>query len=111
MSTEVIYSDGSISSFYPTHQTHDGPTALMRLRLLMAKGALATYIDSGGAFQLTRNGAQLAIKNVVEPITGKTYKRSMKGKREALADCLDLIADIEAGIVVFEVFDDLDTNS
>lgn len=99
MNTEVIYPDGSMSEFADGGSIHDGPLAIERLRLITAKHALSTYLRTG--MQLTRNGAQMAIKNVIEPITGKTYKRSRKGKEEALADCEELIAAIEAGAVVF----------
>lgn len=103
MNTEVIYPDGSMSTFHEGGGSlHDGPTAIMRLRLIAARSALSTYIRSGGAIQLTRNGAQMSIKNVIEPLTGVTYKRSMKGKEQALADCQALLDDIEAGVVVFE---------
>ena len=43
----------------------------------------------------------MAVKNVIEPLTGKTYKRSRKGKEEALADCEALLAAIESGAVVY----------
>jgi len=73
-----------------------------RLRLISAKSALSIYIKHNGKMQLTRNGAQLAIVNVIEPLTGKKYKRSMNGKKEALADCEALIQGIEGGAVVYE---------
>lgn len=107
MATEVIYSDGSVSTFGAEGGGfHAGDMALMRIRLLAAKSALEVYIKFDGKMQLTRNGAQLAIKNVIEPLTGKTYKRSMKGKIEALDDCYALIAVIEQGAVVLETEDD-----
>jgi hypothetical protein len=52
--------------------------------------------------QMTRNGAQKAIKHVIEPLTGRTYKRSMNGKKEALADAEYLLAAIETSAVVWE---------
>lgn len=100
--SEIIYTDGSMSTFHDGGgSSHDGPLAIERLRLIMAKSALRTYIESGGAWQMTRNGAQMAIKNVIEPLTGKTYKRSMNGKREALEDCESLIAQIEGEAVIY----------
>ena len=99
METEVIYPDGSMSTFADGGSFHDGPLAIERLRLLTAKSALSMYLRTG--MQLTRNGAQMSIKNVIEPLTGKTYKRSRKGKEEALADCEELIAAIESGAVIF----------
>ena len=80
--------------------------AMERLRLIMAKSALSIYIKSDGKMQVTRNGAALAIENVIAPITGKRYKRSMNGKREALADCEALIAAIEQSAVVLEAGDE-----
>lgn len=103
MAQEVIYSDTSRSHFFGNGgSTHDGPLAIERLRLISARSALQVYIKHNGKFQLTRNGAQLAIKNVIEPLTGKTYKRSMKGKQEALDDCEYLIWAIENNAVVYE---------
>jgi hypothetical protein len=68
---------------------------ISHIQLFVAKQALETYIRFDGKMQLTRNGAQLAIQNVIAPITGKTYKRSMAGKHEALADCLALLDSLE----------------
>ena len=103
MTQEVIYSDTSTSTFHGDGGSfHEGPLAMERLRLISARIALQDYIKHNGKFQLTRNGAQLAIKNVIEPLTGKTYKRSMKGKQEALDDCEYLIWAIENNAVVYE---------
>lgn len=103
MNTEVIYPDGSMSTFHDDGgASHSGELAIDRLRLITAMSALQIYMRSGGTFQLTRNGAQMAIKNVIEPITGKTYKRSMKGKQEALDDCIALIDMLERSAVVYK---------
>lgn len=102
MSTEVIYTDGSRSEFHEGEgASHVGYIAIERLRLLTAISALRTYIKFDGQMQLTRNGAQNAIKNVIEPWTGKSYKRSMNGKKEALADAEALLASIENTAVVW----------
>ena len=103
MAQEVIYSDTSTSTFTEGGGSfHDGPLAIERLRLITARSALSIYIKYNGKMQITRNGAQLAIKNVIEPLTGKTYKRSMKGKQEALDDCECLIWAIENNAVIYE---------
>lgn len=103
MATEVIFSDGSVATFHDEGgSSHDGPLAIERLRLISARSALSIYLKTGGKMQLTRNGAQLAIQNVIEPLTGVTYKRSMNGKAAALADCEALIAAIEGQAVVWE---------
>lgn len=103
MTTEVLYQDGSTSTFHEGGgSSHDGYLAIERLRLIMARSALRTYIQSGGKWQVTRNGAQMAIANVIEPITGKVYKRSMKGKHEALADCEMILDALESGAVIYE---------
>jgi hypothetical protein len=103
MSTEVIYTDGSRSEFHEGGgSSHEGYGAIERLRLLTAISALRTYIKFDGQMQLTRNGAQNAVKNVIEPLTGKSYKRSMNGKREALADAEALLASIEITAVVWD---------
>lgn len=66
-------------------------TNLHRLHVFVAKQALEVYINSNGAWEITRGGANAAIRNVIAPLTGKTYKRSMNGKREALDDALWLL--------------------
>ena len=81
---------------------HSGGMAIDRLRLITAMSALDLYIRTDGRMQLTRNGATMAIKNVIEPLTGKTYKRSMNGKREALADAEALLTTIEQGAVIYQ---------
>ncbi len=96
---EVIYQDGSMSTFDGRGGFHNGGLAIERLRLISAKSALTIYIKYEGKMQLTRNGAQNAIVNVIEPLTGKKYKRSMKGKQEALDDCLELLDFLERNTV------------
>ena len=104
---EVIYEDGSHSEFHDDGGSwHDGHLAIERIRLISAKSALSIYIKTDGRMQLTANGAALAIRNVIEPLTGKKYKRSMKGKEEALADCEYLIWAIENNAVIWEGSDD-----
>ena len=103
MKTEVIYTDGSMSEFHEEGgSSHVGYGAIERLRLLTAISALKIYIKWDGKMQLTANGAQNSIKNVIEPLTGKSYKRSMNGKREALADAEYLLAAIEGAAVVWD---------
>jgi hypothetical protein len=101
-SREVLYADGSQSTFGGGGGMHAGGLAITRIRLITARSALRTYIQSEGKWQLTANGAQLAIKNVIEPLTGNSYKRSMKGKQAALDDCEALIWAIENDAVVWE---------
>ena len=101
MTTEIIYQDGSTATFTDTGgSSHDGYLAIERLRLITARSALDIYLRTG--MQLTRNGAHLAIVNVIEPLTNKRYARSRKGKQEAYADCCALIEAIETGAVVWE---------
>jgi|SanBayMetagenome_1026888.scaffolds.fasta_scaffold124317_2 hypothetical protein len=63
-----------------------------RLRVFVAMQALQTYIRTDGRMELTRGGTQTALRIVAE-YTGKTYKRSMAGKREALADVRALLGE------------------
>jgi hypothetical protein len=103
MKTEVIYTDGSVSEFHEDGgSSHSGYGAIERLRILTAISALKIYIKYDGNMQLTANGAHNAVKYVIEPLTGKKYKRSMKGKAEALADAEYLLAAIEGAAVVWE---------
>lgn len=107
--TEVVYPDGSRSEFRAGGgATHDGGLAIERLRLITAAQALSIYIRTDGRMELTRGGANLAIKNVIAPITGKKYRRSMNGKQEALEDCEALIWAIEHNAVVWEGTDESD---
>lgn len=62
-----------------------------RLRVFCAKQALEIYISSEGQMEVTRGGTQTALR-IVAGYTGKTYKRSMAGKHEALADAEDLLS-------------------
>lgn len=104
---EVLYSDGSLSEFHEGGgSSHTGYGAIERLRLLTAISALRIYIKHDGQFQLTANGAQNAIRNVIEPLTGTKYKRSMNGKKQALADAEALLAYIEGTAVVLEFGDE-----
>jgi hypothetical protein len=99
---EVIFSDGSISTFTEGGGgSHVGDLAIERLRLKTAALALEIKLRPGG-MELTRNGATLAIQNVIQPRTGKTYKRSRKGKEEALADCRLMLAAIEGDALVMD---------
>lgn len=103
MTTEVLYPDGSTSTYTEGGGSfHDGPLAIDRLRLIVAKQALETYIKFDGKFEITRGGARMAINNVIAPITGKKYKRSMNGKRDALADCYQLLMMLEDSVVIYE---------
>jgi hypothetical protein len=96
---EVIYQDGSMSTFDDRGSFHNGGLAIERIRLITARQALETYFKFDGKFELTRGGVKRAIKNVIEPLTGKTYKQSKKGKQEALDDCLELLAFLEHNAV------------
>jgi hypothetical protein len=66
------------------------------LRLMTAESALKLYLDTG--IEITPNGSWAAVMNVIAPVTGKNYlsgKRLMKkGKREAFADCKNLLAEL-----------------
>ena len=98
---EVIYPDGSVSTFRENQATvHDGRLAIDRLRLITAITALEINLHRG--LEITHGGSRAAIDNVIAPLTGKTYKRSKNGKMEALADAEDLLAVLEASAVVYE---------
>lgn len=102
---EVIYKDGSMSEFDERGQFHNGGLAIERIRLITAKSALKINLDTG--MELTRNGSWLAVMHVVAPLTGKVYLTSggrltKKGKREALADCIELLNTLEHEAVVYE---------
>jgi len=100
---EVLYPDGSRSTFFEGGGAfHDGGDSIQRLRLITAMQALRVYLESDGRWQLTRNGAQNAIKNVIEPATGKTYKRSKNGKNEAYRDVIQLLNELEMAAVVYD---------
>ena len=100
---EVIYKDGSTSTFTEGGSYHAGELALQRIRLLTAKSALKVNIESG--MEMTRDGSWAAVMNVIAPITGKDYRSgkrlTVKGKREALADCIELLATLEYEAVIY----------
>jgi hypothetical protein len=64
------------------------------LQVFVAKQALETYIRFDGKMELTRGGAQSALR-ILSGITGNTYKRGMAGKHEALADAEAILAACE----------------
>lgn len=102
---EVIYADGSTSTFREGGSFHEGELAMQRLRLITAKSALEVNLRNG--MELTRNGSWAAVMNVVAPLTGKDYtsasgKVTKKSKREALADCEELLAVLEYQAVVYD---------
>lgn len=101
---EVIYKDGSTSTFTEGGSYHAGELAIQRIRLLTAKSALKINIESG--MEMTRDGSWAAVMNVIAPITGKDYRSgkrlTVKGKREALADCIELLATLEHEAVIYE---------
>jgi hypothetical protein len=98
MTKTIRFDDGSTIEQHSSGTTHGGGLAIDRLRLIMAASALTVNIEHG--YQVTRNGWQAAMGNVIEPLTGKTYKRSKKGKIEALHDCYQMINDIEENVTV-----------
>lgn len=104
MKTEVIYPDGSTSTFQGEGSFHEGHLAIERLRLITAKHALQMFLNTG--MELTYQGSKLAAVNVVGPIMDKDYRSSSgrltkKGKREALEDCIYLLALLENSVVVW----------
>ena len=103
---EVIYKDGSTSTFNEGRACHAGDLAIKRIRLITAKSALEFYLTFG--MEITRNGSWAAVMNVIAPVSGKDYtsgaskRLTKKGKVEALADCMELIAMLENEAVVYE---------
>jgi hypothetical protein len=63
-----------------------------RLTVFVAKQALEMYIRCEGKMELTRGGSRRAVE-IAAALTGKTYKRSMNGKREALEDLIWLLEE------------------
>lgn len=66
------------------------------MQLFCLKQAIEIDLRTGGRMQLSRVGsAGTLIKNILEPITGKVYKRSRNGKVDALRDVEAILAAIE----------------
>ena len=111
METEVIYTDGSMSSFRDDGGSfHDGAVAIHRLRLLAAINALEVNL-AGKGWEVTRNGSKAAVVNVIEPLSGIDFhspsgRLTAKGKRAALQVARDMLAAIEHHAVVVEVEDE-----
>lgn len=108
MTTEVIYSDTSTSTWHEGGgSSHERALAIARLQLITAKHALEIYIKYDGKMQLTRDGHRLAVINVIEPLSGQKFttpsgKVTMKSCREALEWCREMIWAIENDAVIFE---------
>jgi len=108
MTTEVLYQDGSTSTFHKEGgSTHEGATAIARIQLLHAKAALEIYLKSDGRMQWTANGHRMAVINVIEPLSGKQFstrsgKVTKRSCREALVECYVLLSGIESGAVIYE---------
>ena len=106
MNTEVVYPDGSMSTFHGNGGSfHDGELAIQRLRLISARMAISLYLQHG--FELTRDGSYRAVVNVIAPLTGMDYftpkgRLTKKGKALALAHCQLLLDELEASAVVYE---------
>ena len=106
MTTEVLYPDGSTSTYTDGGGSfHDGTLAIERLRLITARQAISLYLKHG--FELTRDGSWMAVANVIAPLTEKNYftpsgRLTKKGKREALADCEAMLAELEASVIIYE---------
>lgn len=103
---EVIYEDGSMSTFTGGGGATHAGLGIVRLRLIVARQALEIYLKYDGNWQLTRDGHRLAVLNVIEPLSGKRFaspsgRVTKRACREALAECKALIAGIEAGAVVW----------
>ena len=106
MEMEVIYPDGSMSTFHDGGGSMHEGMGITRLRLITARSALQTYIKWEGRMQLTRDGHRAAVINVIEPLSGKRFttpsgKVTMKSCREALAECERLLSDLENSAVVY----------
>jgi hypothetical protein len=65
---------------------------ISHIQMFVAKQALEIYIRTDGGMELTRGGVRSALR-IISEATGKTYKRSMAGKREALSDCEALLGE------------------
>ena len=105
--SEVIYEDGSISTFHEGGSAfHDGRLAIDRLRLITAIQALRINLKGEG-WELTRNGSKLAVVNVIEPMSGMDFhtptgRLTSKGRRKALKVAEQMLAAIESGAVIYE---------
>ena len=110
---EAMYPDGStfgngIVAPAPGHDPDTGLSiAMNRMRLITARSALEVYIRYEGRMQVTRNGHRMAVINVIEPLSGKTFstpsgKVTMKSCRDALAECNRLLNEIDATAIVYD---------
>lgn len=91
----------------PGHRHEDGPSiAMQRVRLITARQALEVYLKWDGRMQLTRDGHRMAVINVIEPLSGKTFttptgKVTKAGCRAALAECYALLEQIDNDAIVY----------
>lgn len=91
------FPDGSFVEKHSAGTTHSGSLAVTRVSLITAVHALKFNVNTG--HEVTRNGSKMAVDYVANS-TGKVYKRSKKGKSEAMQDAQGLVAAIEMGLIV-----------
>ena len=108
MGMDVIYADGSVSTFHADGGSFHEGSGITRLRLITARSALKVYLKSDGQWQLTRDGHRHAVLNVIEPLSGKKFstpsgKVTQKSCRLALMEADRLLAKLEGNAVILEV--------
>lgn len=60
--------------------------AILGLRAVMTIQAIRFHLESGGKMRLTRFATPSNLRAIASEFTGRTYARSTKGLRQALAD-------------------------
>lgn len=108
MGMDVIYADGSVSTFHEDGGSFHEGSGITRLRLITARSALKVYLKSDGQWQLTRDGHRHAVLNIIEPLSGKMFatptgKVTKASCRKALVECERLLAELEGNAVILEV--------
>ena len=91
------FADGSFIEKHQAGTTHSGSLAMIRVAFITAVHTLKFNVDTG--HEVTRNGSKMAVDRVAHT-TGKVYKRSKAGKREAMQDAQGIVAAIEMGLII-----------
>lgn len=91
------FPDGSFVERHSAGTTHSGSLAMIRASFITAVSALRFNVETG--HEVTRNGSKMAVDRVAHT-TGKVYKRSKKGKSEAMQDAQGIVAAIEMGLII-----------
>jgi hypothetical protein len=99
---EALHPDGSITQVHEDGTvTIDGPIAVRRWEMISAINGLKLNIRTEGRMHVRRGYTQQCVA-FASMLTGKKYPRSMNGKKAAMADLEQMVADLNRAAVVLD---------